>query len=271
MGLFDVIKKKFAEMKEAERKRQEEVRRKQEEEQEEKRRKEEEEKKKREEARRFNPEDKPTEWFVSADGLETFGQYITIQNYFLEEEAKRVKETKYPQYDLDVVISVVYPNAKLPSAFFKHFVNSISAQPLKYVGPTDLLTSILGILAKPFQLDDDGEPQACDPALPPEVLLSVEKNPVLNYITNFNCFELADDEKGAWKDKWLLYSCIMNWLAVYACDADILAKNPWVFSGEVYFNDVGRARKLKGFLKKCIELADDKSKAYFEKEYEKCE
>lgn len=237
---------------------------------EEREQKKEEERKKQEEANRFNPVGKRLEWFCSEDGIKTFNEYITIQNYFLEETIKKEQKENYDEYSLDLVVDVVHKGAKIPYIFFKNLIKNIDAQPLEYVGPIDMVVEVLSIQAKPFYIDDDGEPQSSVPSLTPEEIVSVEKNPVLNYVSNFKCFELKDDVQGSWDDKWTLWSDILIWLGIYSSfDKEFLSNNSWVFSKEVYFNDLGTLRKPKGFYKKCIELATQKE--FFEKKLEECE
>lgn len=261
MGLFDKIKDSISKAKETVNQKQEEEKRRQEEA-----------KRKQEEATRFNPDGKSLEWFSSEDGIKTFNEYISAQNYLLEETIKKEQETKYSEYSLDTVISVFHKDAKLPSIYFRKLVDEINAQVLEYVGPTNLLVGYLSQQAQPFYIDDDGEPQPIVPKLTPEEIVSVEKNPMLNYAKNFNCFELADDAQGSFDDKWHLWSNVLMWLCLYSHNKDIISKNQWIFSKDVYLNELGTARKLKGFFKKCIELAADKeSKAFFEEQYNECE
>ena len=84
MGLFDGIKKKIAEKKEAERQRQDAAKR------------------KREEATRLNPKEKPFEWFGSEDGLQAFSQYFTIPNYLLEEQIKKEQKAQKPDISPEI-------------------------------------------------------------------------------------------------------------------------------------------------------------------------
>ena len=248
MGLFDKIKSAIQSKKEQVAQKQEEEKRRQEEE-----------KRKREEANRLNPDGKNLEWFCSEDGLKAFGEYITVQNYILEETIKKEKEEKYREYSLDVVVSVFYKDAKIPYYYFKKLISNIKAQALDYVGPINLLVRVLSTQAKPFYFDEDGEPQIKNSDLTPEEIVSVEKNPVLNFVSNFNCFELKDDTQGSWDDKWQLWSDILIWLGVYGdLDKDIISNNPWIFSSDVYFNNLGTVRKPKAFYKKCLELASNK-------------
>lgn len=266
MGLFDKIKGAFKTAMDGLSGESEEERAKKEEE---KRKEREEKKRQEEEKKRFNPEDKSLEWFGSEDGIKTFMEYITPQNYFLEETIKKEKENKYDDYSLDVVISVFHKEAKVPYTYFKNLVDKIEAQPLEYVGPIDMLVNVLSVQAKPFYLDEDGEPIARTTDFTPEEIVSVEKNPVLNYVSNFKCFELKDDNQGSWEDKWNLWSNIVIWLGVYAKDKDFISNNSWLFENSTYFNEMGTVRKAKGFYKKCLELAPDKG--YFERRLNECE
>lgn len=264
MGLFDKIKgivngkiEQITQKQEEDKKKQEEDKKKQEEE-----------RRKREEANRYNPEGKSLEWFASEDGLKAFNEYMTPQNYLLEETIRKEKEEKYRQYDFEVVVNVFHKQAKIPYIFFKNLIKNIDVQPLKYVGPINMLINVLSVQAKPFYFDDDGEPQPRERLLREDEIISIDKNPVLNYVSNFNCFELKDDVQGSWNDKWNMWSEMLIWIGVYA-DKEFIANNSWIFSNDTYFNNMGTVRKIKGFYKKCIELADNKE--YFEQKLNKCE
>lgn len=223
----------------------------------------------REDARRFNPEGKSLEWFCSDDGLKAFKEYITPQNYFLEETIEKEKETKYGNYTLKTVVDIFHKDAKIPYVFFRNLIDNIKVQALEYVGPIELLIKVLSIQAKPFYIDEDGEPQTITACMSPEEIVSIEKNPVLSFVTNFNCFKLADDVQGSWNDKYGLWSEMITWLgAKCILDREILSENPWVFEKETYFNDLGTVRKSKSFYKKCIELSSDKD--YFENLLNEC-
>ncbi|MBE6958997.1 MAG: hypothetical protein E7447_07610 [Ruminococcaceae bacterium] len=251
MGLFDKFKKK----KEEERRKQEEARRKQ------------------EEAIRFNPKGKSLEWFSSEDGIKTFHEYITASNYTLEETIKQEhKRSEYSDHKLAAYISVFHKDKKLPSAYFRNLVDQITAQALEYVGTTELLVDILSAQAKPFYIDDDGDPQPLPLVFSPEEIVSLEKNPVLNFVANFACFELQDDTQGSWNDKYDLWSTVLILLGAYSTSTDVIAQNPWIFSKDTYFNEFGTVRKLKGFCKKCAELTtNEKFKEYFKTKYNECD
>jgi len=224
----------------------------------------EEQRKKEEELNRGNPKDKNLEWFASEEGINSFKEYTTPQNYILEETIQKEKESKYNQYSLDVVMSVFHKTAKVPYLYFTSLVSNIKVQPLEYVGPIEMLVGVLSLQAKTYYLDDDGEPQPKETDLSPEEIVSVEKNPVLNFVSNFKCFDLKDDMKGSWDDKWKLYSTIIIFLGIESIkDKDVVSKNKWIFEDSSYFNDLGTVRKEKGFIKKAIELSPNKE--YFEK------
>ena len=44
------------------------------------------------EENRFNPNGKPLEWFGSEDGIKTYHEYVTAQNYILEETLQKEHE-----------------------------------------------------------------------------------------------------------------------------------------------------------------------------------
>ena len=76
-----------------------------------------------------------------------------------------------------------------------------------------------------------------------------------------------------WQDKYMLWSDILIWIGTCGdSDKDIISQNTWIFSKEVYLNEFGTLKKCKAFYKKCIEIAStEQHKAYFEKQYNKCE
>lgn len=242
--------------------------------QEEEKRRQEEEKRKQEEANRFNPDKKALEWFGSEDGIQTFNQYITVQNYLFEERIKEEHKSKFSESDFDAFIRVVHKDAKIPYIYFRKLADALNVQALKsYTCTTRILIDILSVQAKPFSIDEDEEPQPLTPAFTPEEIVSTDKNPALNFVKNFNCFEIKDDAQGSWQDKYMLWSDILIWLGTCGdLDKDIICKNPWIFSKEIYLNEFGTLKKPKAFYKKCIELAtSEQHKAYFEKQYDKCE
>lgn len=223
-----------------------------------------------EELNQTNPEGKSLSWFASEAGLEAFKVYTTPQNYILQESIEKEREEKYSEYSLDIVISVKNKDAKLPYVYFKNLINNIKVQPLEYDSVSDMIVNVLCIQAKPYELDEDGEPHAIETPLTPAELVSIEKNPVLNFVSNFNCFLLKDDEMGQRTEKWDLYCSIIFFLSFESLvDKDVISKNQWIFERSTYFNDLGTVRKKKGFLKKAIELSSNRK--YFEKELKELE
>lgn len=280
MGLFDKFKEIVTEAKdqvtqivaqklEEEKRRQEEEKARQDEE----KRRQEEEKKKQDEAARFNPEGKNLQWFGSEDGIKTFKEYMTAQNYFLEEKIKNEYGAEYGDFALEAIVSVYHKDSKLPFVYFRKLAEKMDVQAMTVIPATNLLVALLLMQARPYYVDDDGEPKPFAPIFTPEEIVSVEKNPILNYVKNFDCFELKDDAQGNLQEKWALWSAALNWVFTHSMlNKDIISKNPWIFSKEVYLNDIGTVKKPKNFYKKCIELATDEgSKDYFEKAYNECE
>ena len=259
----DQIAQQVAQKQEEEKRRQEEEKRKQEEEQ-----------RRQEEANRFNPDGKSLQWFGSEDGIKAFGEYITVQNYLFEERIKKEYESNYSEYDFDIYIRVVHKDAKIPYVYFKKLADTLNVQALKsHTCTTRILIDVLSTQAKPFWIDEDGEPKPSTPAFTPEEIVSTDKNPTLNFVKNFDCFEIKDDAQGSWQDKYMLWSDILIWIGTHGdSDKDIISQNPWIFSKEVYLNEFGMLKKRKAFCKKCIELATtEQHKAYFEKQYNQCE
>ena len=265
MGIFDKLKSAFQNLGQQDERSEEEK----EAERLEKEKQKEEERKRREEANRLNPEGKDLEWFSSEDGITSFKEHTTAQSYILEENIKKENEDEIRtgRYSTDLIlstaVSIRHPGAKIPYLYFKNLLKNFKVQPFKYVGPSSFAVTALEIQAKPFDVDDDGEPQMKQVLLSPEELVSVEKNPILNFIANFNCFEIENDIEGSWEDKYDLYTEVIQFLGIMsAFDKDVLLKNQWVFNKQTYFNDLGTVRKLKGFVKKALELSPDKP--YFE-------
>lgn len=201
-----------------------------------------------------NPKGKVLSWFASEEGLETLKLYTTPQNYMLEDTYKNEHQRKYSDYDFDLFMRIVHKDAKVPSLYFKALVDSIEVQPLEFVGPSETLVLILKEMAKPYTINDDGEPELCKTILTPEEIVSVDKNPVLYFVKNFNVFKIEDDALGSAGDKYALYIETMKFLAILA-DVFKIEENQWLFDKNTYLNDFGTVRKKKGFLNKCKELS----------------
>ena len=203
----------------------------------------------------YDPEGKPLEWFSSEAGLEAYKMYVTPQNYFLEDTCKEEYERKKDSCKYySVFLKVYHKGAKLPGMYFEALVNSINVQHLSLVGTSGMLVDCLKTMAKPFTINDDGEPEACPTDLTPEEIVSVEKNPLLYFVSNFNVFEMENDALGTLLDKYYLYSDAMIYLSTHAKDI-VWEENQWLFDKSTYLNDFGTVRKEKSFLKKCKELS----------------
>lgn len=265
MGLFDKLKGFINDAKDRAVQKQEEEKRRQEEE-----------KRRKEEANRFNPDGKSLQWFSSEDGIKAYNEYITVQNYLLEEALKKEhSKSKYSKEYFEVFVAVVHKDAKLPSIYFDGFVHALhDIEALQRVDPSELLIDILSIQAQPFYIDDNGEPRSKEPYFKPEELISTDKNPTLFFVKNFNCFMLGFNPEGPEikAKKFTMWSDILIWLARYGgLNKEIISENPWIFSHETYFNDSDTFRTLKEFYKKCAELASkEEYKIYFEELYNEC-
>lgn len=202
----------------------------------------------------MNPKGKPLEWFLSDAGLEALKEYTSPQNYMLEETYKKEYEELGKNCGLSFYCEVFHKEAKIPTLFFKYFIDNIHVEALEYAVPRNILIDMLKMQAETFSINDDGEPEETPAVLEGKDLLSFESNPVLNYISNFDCFKLGDDADGSWGDKFRLWSAVVFFLVCLSeADKEGLSKNSWIFDKSVYFNDFGTVRKLKGFYKKCIE------------------
>ena len=209
----------------------------------------------------LNPEEKDLEWFQSKYGIESLKEHTTPKAYLLEERLKEEYENKdFNGRDVSfkVFVSVYHKDAIIPSIYFSNFVTAIydeyDIQPLKYVGPCDMLSAVLSLLAKTYELDDDGEPVEKESALTVEDLISFENNPVLKFVKEFDVFDVEDDEDGSWSDKYAIYSSILIFLGLCSFDdKNVLEENKWLLEKEPYFNSLGTVKKEKGFIKYCIE------------------
>lgn len=209
----------------------------------------------------LNPKGKDLKWFQSKSGIESLKEYTTPKAYLLEERLKKEYENKDfggRNVSFDVFLGVYNEGVKIPTIYFSNFVGAIDdeydIQPLKYVGPCEMLSEVLKVLAKTYELDDDGEPIEKKSALSVEDLLSFENNPVLKFIKEFNAFEVKDDDSGSWSDKFVLYSDILVFLGLCSFnDKKVLEENKWLLEKDAYFNSLGIVKKEKGLIKYCIE------------------
>ena len=218
----------------------------------------------------YDPENKPLSWFESEDGLESYKQYINVQSFLLEETIKDEKDSKYAGKDYSVSFIAKYlHHAKIPYLYFESLIENISVQPLKYVGPIEFVIGCLEIMAKPFDINDDGEPEMRPTLFAPEDIVSVEKNPILKFISNFDCFDLDNSNTGSWKDKYLLYTDMIQF---FALEGRKVEDYMWVLNKDTYFNEFGIVRKEKAFLKKCKEIVtSDEDKDFFDRQLARIE
>ena len=203
----------------------------------------------------INPNGKKLNWFTSADGLESLKIYTSTQSYMLEERLKEEYEKKSSNCSFGTFLNVYHKDAQVPSLYFKALVQTIKVQPLEYVGPNEMLIFDLKTMAQPYEIGADGNPIAHNTILPLEQIVSVEKNPVLNFVKNFKVFYLINDSVGTFDDKYNLYSLVLTFLPTIA-DRFEIEKNQWLFDKNTYIDDFGLVRKEKDFLLKCKELSN---------------
>lgn len=208
-----------------------------------------------------SPNGKPLDWFKSEKGLEVYKAYITPQNYFLQEtylkEYKKMFEGEDTNVDFDRhFLPCSYPNAKLPRTYFNALLESIGTEPLYNGAILELFRGALLVIAKPYVINEDGEPELRDTILTPEQIVSTDENPLLYFIKNFNAFEMKDEATGSLIDKYFVYKAVVLFILNFVNEI-VIEENKWLFDKNTYLNDLGIVRKIKGFIKKCKELTDN--------------
>ena len=207
-----------------------------------------------------SPKDKPLDWFKSEKGLEVYKTYITPQNYFLQEtylkEYKKMFEGEDTNVDFDRhFLPCSYPNAKLPRTYFNALLESIGTEPLYNGAILELFRGVLLVIAKPYVINEDGEPELRETVLTPEQIVSTDENPLLYFIKNFNAFEMKDEATGSLIDKYFVYKAVVLFILNFVNEI-VIEENKWLFDKNTYLNELGIVRKIKGFIKKCKELTD---------------
>ena len=208
-----------------------------------------------------SPNGKPLDWFKSEKGLEVYKAYITPQNYFLQEtylkEYKKMFEGEDTNVDFDRhFLPCSYPNAKLPRTYFNALLESIGTEPLYNGAILELFRGALLVIAKPYVINEDGEPELRETVLTPEQIVSTDENPLLYFIKNFNAFEMKDEATGSLIDKYFVYKAVVLFILNFVNEI-VIEENKWLFDKNTYLNELGIVRKIKGFIKKCKELTDN--------------
>lgn len=208
------------------------------------------------------PEGKSLEWFTSEAGLEAYRKYVTTRNYMREKTYKEEFGKQNKDYNFYMYLSIYHEGETLPSLYFDALVKALNVQQLSLVGTHEAFINIMNAMASPLIINEDGEPEASDDAMPPMLMLSVEKNPLLYFVKNFNVFEIKDDDLGSTHDKYVLYIEAMYFIGSHWSRTTI-EENKWLFDKDTYLNDIGTVRKRLSFYKKCLEVSGDAE--YFEK------
>lgn len=203
------------------------------------------------------PIGKPIEWFSSEAGLESYAMYVSQQNFMSEDKYVEGFHKEQPDYDLWALLNVIHYGDMIPNTYFMALACAINVQPMNIQGPNSAVVMFLKDMAKPYTVNEDGEPEARTTDLTPEQIVSVEKNPLLYFVKHFNVFEIADDSLGTAKDKITLYLDILTYIAtVITVTKDFnINEHQWLFNKDTYLNDFGMIKKEKGFLKKCREVS----------------
>lgn len=207
-----------------------------------------------------SPIGKPLDWFSSEAGLEVYKAYITPQNYILEESYLKKYEEKCSDQRLDFdddFLPIFGPDAKLPHTFFNAMINNIDVDAMQYKAIRSMLIKALEEQAKPFVINDDGEPEPREMPFTPEQLLSVDKNPLLYFVKNFDAFKIENDGMGTADDKYHTYAKALMFISAVSDEISLEGKEKWLLDKSTYLNDFGIVRKEKGFIKKCMECTEN--------------
>ena len=206
---------------------------------------------------RKKPEGKTLEWFASDIGIQVLKKYTTLNSYLLEEsyerEYKRYNQIKKLPYNFITFLRLGHKGAVVPSLYFQALADSIHVQPLTLIGPNEALVGMLKEMAQPSELDKD-DTLSRDMCLPLEQIVSVDKNPLLYFVKNFNVFNIQDDYMGSATDKLKMYLEIMSMLAIHSTSVSI-AQSQWLFDKSTYLSDAGILKTEREFLGTCKELS----------------
>ena len=152
----------------------------------------------------FNPKNKDLNWFKSDQGLKSYEKYINFNAYVYETKCQAIQKTRRDSfraaYGVDYTLDFVAENP-IPYIYFKALVDAVRSeympQALYVADVREWLISLLETIAKPFRINEDGEPEVCAPMFdPPADLVSVDKNPLLKFVSKFDCFDLESSETG---------------------------------------------------------------------------
>lgn len=220
----------------------------------------------------LDPEEKPYSWFLSQDGQKAYQQTMTIQNFKLDEVYEKEQKEKDIEY-FEVLVHVYHKGFQSPRIYLRSLVSALGevqgcSDALQYTFPIDATAGVLGIIAKPFYSDDNGDPVACDPTLNSRDMCDADKNPILKFVRDFHVYNFANDDM-EWKEMVGLWHEALFFVLDQVIDEkmDVLEKNPWLFEKDSYFNTVGGLRTVKSFLANAADVSSDPE--YFKKELAK--
>lgn len=225
----------------------------------------------------YSPEGKDYDWFRFSIGQKVFEEYTTPKGYFCWEE--RDAEKSLPGSDLyeedefmDIYSLVKTFKAgrsewpKIPFVYLTFFIKSLSIRALEkdeFVRSCFLRYMI--DLSKRYVLNEDEEPVVNIPPLSLEEVVTIEKNPALNFYYSFDneLFDLIYSLENSNEGRDLIFESF-QFIAQSLWNSkanknNILEKNKWVFEKSTYINDSELIRSKKSYLKLAIQNASDNS------------
>jgi hypothetical protein len=213
-------------------------------------------------------------WFSSAHGIDALKKYTESQMYFKQD---KLEKTEGHLLSIEHFCNS-HRNEELPYNYFYGLASNVVMPSVKCESYErdkffTILVKTLAELARPYWLDEDGEPHQKSVSLEQSDLVSIFKNPILKFVHSFDCFILNDDDKGTFDDKLLIICSVLRFLqSNFASNKDALQENPWLFDPSSYLNDFGLLKTYKAFLKNAISLAaDNAEKNYFKKKLKRTE
>ena len=197
---------------------------------------------------------KTLDWFKSAEGLETFKQYTTQQSYALEEDYKKEFSEKRLDYTISTYLKAAHEDAKIPSLYLYALASSLKAPALELSYLLNGFIVYSKYMIQPYYISGQDEFIEREPVLPLEQVAFVEKNPMLNFVMNFNLFEFKDDAMGDAVDKVDIYMKVLSFIAANASEIEI-NKIQWLFNKDTYLDNSGKIYSMKEFLIKGKKLS----------------
>ena len=237
----------------------------------------------------------PYEWFFTEDGKKEFEEYTSPQAYAKQNKLEKEEDNLFSLYHTCIHSGALIGDGsefkvqlerlpKIPLEFFDMLLNSIfyigkedeEDESLEFISFSqekwyfDVITSNLVTLAKRFDIDENGEP--IERKLPLEYfqLISVDENPILNFVKNFKGYDSSVDDPDNLLPLHFLEVITFISACVYKGYTNVLNTEPWLFDKSSYLTSMGTPKTKVGFLNNAIEKAStDEYKEYFKSSLEK--